>query len=327
MAQADTVPRISSSRVECILEAGYELGEGAIYHAPTASYWHVNILDSCFYVHNITTPGKQELRRYALPSSVGTIVPCAGELAAIVALADGFYKVDLDTGGWVQIAVPTPSTCPAVPFRFNDGKCGPDGRFWAGTMGTPIVDGAGSLYVLDHDLSVHQRLSGIGVSNGLAWSPDGLTMFYIDTHTAKVVAYDYDGRRGMISRPRDIIVIANPDSFGWPDGCCMDAGGHLWIAFWGGNKVVQYDVATGEPLTVVPVPVKRVTSCTFGGPTLSDLYITTAWEHATSAERAAEPLAGSIFLVRDIGHTGLPANEFRPGKPLPPPVAFPPVAT
>jgi sugar lactone lactonase YvrE len=246
-----------------------------------------------------------------MPSFVGTVVPSSargGSAELLVALRDGFARVDIESGALTALANPD-----GVPTnRWNDGKCSPEGRFWAGTMGAPglVKDGVGGLYVLDRDeVTARRAVSGVTISNGLAWSADGKTMYYIDTVTGRVDAFDYDAATGALANRREAFKI--PEGTGHPDGCCMDADGNLWIAQWGGWRVVAYRPENGAVVAEVRVPAANVSSCTFGGPGLADLYITTAKEHLTDEERAAQPLAGHCFIVKNCGFKGVPANVFR----------------
>jgi len=245
-----------------------------------------------------------------MPSFVGTAVPSSargGGAELLVALADGFARVELATGAVAAIANPD-----GVPTnRWNDGKCSPEGRFWAGTMGAPgrVEPGVGGLYVLDaRGGGARRALGGVTISNGLAWAAGGATMFYIDTVLDRVDAFDYDAAAGALSNRRAAFAI--PPGTGHPDGCCMDAAGHLWVAQWGGARVVAYDPRDGRVVAEVRLPAAHVSSVTFGGPTLGDLYITTAKEHLSPAERAAQPLAGCCFIVRGCGFTGVPAGVY-----------------
>lgn len=164
------------------------------------------------------------------------------------------------------------------------------------------------LYVLDKDLSLRVLLKDVRISNGIAWSLDGRTMYYIDTPTMRVAAFDFDAVNGNISNERVAFTI--PPGTGSPDGCTMDSEGKLWIAQWGGSRVVRYDVDTGAVLAIVHLPTAHVSSVAFGGENLDDLYITTAKEYMDEATRAAQPLAGHVFIVRKSGFKGLPSLAF-----------------
>ncbi|MFF0450014.1 SMP-30/gluconolactonase/LRE family protein [Streptomyces sp. NPDC004609] len=180
-------------------------------------------------------------------------------------------------------------------MRFNDGGCDPDGRFYCGTMAYDVAPGRGSLLRLDTDGSVTRVLTGVTISNGLAWSPD--------TATGRVDAFDYDTERGLTARRTAVRI---PDAAGLPDGLAVDAEGHLWVALWGGSAVHRY-TPQGRLDAVVELPATQVTACAFGGPDLDRLYITTS---RMGLDPAAEPLAGALFRA-DVGVPGLPAGAYR----------------
>jgi sugar lactone lactonase YvrE len=194
--------------------------------------------------------------------------------------------------------------------RFNDGKCDPLGRFWAGTMDMDEKGPLGSLYMLNHQHQLTRQWLGVTVSNGLAWDMSGKqpTFYYIDSPTRQVVAFDYEPDTGSLSNRR--VAIAIPDGEGFPDGMTIDSEGALWIALWQGWGVVRYNPKTGERLGKIEIPVEKVTSCTFGGPDLNDLFITTASIGLAPDARAAQPDAGAVFRVK-TDSTGLPTILFR----------------
>ena len=190
--------------------------------------------------------------------------------------------------------------------RFNDGKCDPAGRFWAGTLSLNRQPGAASLYCLDPDGGVRTMLRGLTNSNGIAWSLDRTAMYHIDTPTRRVTAYDYDVATGEIENPRTAIVV--PPEAGKPDGMTIDAEGMLWIALWKGGCVGRWDPHSGA-IGDDCRPARQTTSCAFGGPGLRDLYITTARIGLSEADLAGQPHAGGLFRARP-GVAGVPAFEF-----------------
>jgi sugar lactone lactonase YvrE len=187
----------------------------------------------------------------------------------------------------------------------NDGKCDSTGRFWAGTMALDVRPGAGSLYRLGPKRDVERMVTGVTISNGLGWSLDDRLMYYIDTPHRRVDVFDFDSPAGAIANRRPFVTIEGP---GWPDGMAVDAEGGLWIAIWGGGKVLHY-LSDGTLAGGVEVPVSQVSSCGFGGPELRDLYITTAWQNLSPERRAAEPLAGGLFRHRP-GVAGQPTQVY-----------------
>ena len=188
----------------------------------------------------------------------------------------------------------------------NDGKCDPQGRLWAGSMAYDARPGAGALYRLDGDLTVHEIVQAVTISNGLAWTPDGTTMYYIDTPTGRVDAFDADPATGAITGRRPWVGI--PEAAGGPDGMTIDDEGCLWVALWGGSAVHRY-APDGRLDTVVSLPCRQVTSCAFGGAGLDELYITSSSLGLSAEEIAAQPLAGQLFLLRP-GVTGPAAVAF-----------------
>ena len=198
--------------------------------------------------------------------------------------------------------------------RFNDGKCDPAGRFWVGTMAISEKQRAGSVYVIEKDFSYSTKIKNVTVSNGMAWSPDHKLFYYIDTPTFEVVTYDYDIEKGNITNKRVAFTI--PKKEGFPDGMTIDAQGMLWIAHWNGWQVARWNPHTGEKLLHISLPAARITSCTFGGDELHDLYITSASIGLNEKQRDEQPLAGSLFVIKNSGFRGMEtvAFDYQKGK-------------
>ena len=186
--------------------------------------------------------------------------------------------------------------------RMNEGSCDPDGRFYCGSMSRDKRPGAGALYRLDPDLSVRVVLAGVTISNGLEWSPDGSRAFYNDTATYSVSVFDYDAQAGLTNR-RVFVDLSSESKR--PDGLTVDEHGGVWVALSNGSAVRHY-TSDGVLNEVVEVPAKKVTACTFGGPQLDQLFITTSRE---GIEPGTDPLAGSLFRAF-AGVRGIPAREF-----------------
>lgn len=185
--------------------------------------------------------------------------------------------------------------------RMNDGGTDPDGRFYCGSMAYDMTTGAGALYRLDPGGGVHVVLPSVTCSNGFAFSPDGTTAYYIDSLTYRIDAFDYDGE---LTNRRPFATVE--DGQGMPDGLTVDREGGVWVAFWGGSAVRRYGPG-GTVDEVLELPVTQVTACTFGGPALDELYITTSRLEVPDGE---QPEAGSVFRARP-GVSGLPALPFR----------------
>ncbi len=247
-------------------------------------------------VHRLD-PADGSEKSWDVGQRVGTVVP--RESGGLVIAGDrGLFFLDEETGELTAIADPEPDK---PDNRFNDGKCSPDGRFFAGTISLVRKTGDARLYRLDPDLSLHEAFGPVTTSNGIAWSADGMTVFYIDTPRKEVLAFDYEG--GQLRNMRSAISTAHLASS--PDGMAIDAAGNLWIAFCHGGCVVCFDPATGAELRRVEFPCLETTACAFGGPDLADLYVTTG-VHKT----AVEEHGGRLFVVRGLGVGGLPANGF-----------------
>jgi sugar lactone lactonase YvrE len=185
--------------------------------------------------------------------------------------------------------------------RMNEGGCDPDGRFYCGSMAYDQQPGAAALHRLDPDGSTSVVLDGVTVSNGLEWSPDGALAYYDDTATCRVDVFDYDRERGLHAR-RPFAEI--PDG-GRPDGLTVDEHGGVWVALADRGQVWHFSAA-GVHDELIDVPVGMTTACTFGGPDLDQLFITTSRENLPPG---ADPLAGSLFRA-DVGLRGLPIRAF-----------------
>lgn len=285
------------SDTELILDAKAALGEGAIWDARRQVLFWVDILGKQLHRYD---PDTNTDRAWDIGQPVSAVVPRRSG-GVMLAVYDGLAGFDLETGKLEFIADPeteSPDT------RFNDGKCDPAGRFWAGTMSLQHARETGSLYVLDADRHVRKMLDKVTTSNGIVWSLDHRTMYYIDTPTQRVDAFDYNVKTGNIVNRR--VAVRIPDDQGHPDGMTLDAEGMIWVAHWNGWRVTRWNPVTGELLATIRVPVARVTSCAFGGTNLDRLYITTA---RPDKDDPAQPHAGSLFMAHP-GVRGLPAFEY-----------------
>jgi sugar lactone lactonase YvrE len=194
----------------------------------------------------------------------------------------------------------------APNIRFNDGACDPVGRFLVGTTSLDSRREQGHLFSVSPNGRIDVLLDGITESNGLCWSLDGNTLYYVDSGEPYVRAYEYDQNTGRLGRRVDLIEIAEAD--GEPDGLSIDAEGAIWVALWNGSAVRRYG-PDGQLLAHLPMPASRPTCPGFGGERLDRLYVTTAWEGMTEDQRAAEPWAGHI-LSASPGVSGCPAHRF-----------------
>jgi len=272
---------------------GAVLGEGPVWHQN--KLWWVDIerreIRCC-------APRGQGEQYWILPDRVGFIVPRASG-GFLVGLGREIVAWEPDKGVLETVTRPE-AHLPAT--RFNDAKCDPQGNLWAGTMALNGEAGCGSLYRLDSQrLEASRMLAQVSISNGLAWSPDGATMYYIDSPTKRVDAFDY--RAGEVFNRRCVVELTD----GFPDGMCSDLDGNLWIALWGGWGVACHDPRTGKRIAKIEVPVEAVTSCCFdeeGG-----LFITTASRDLDAIGRLRQPLAGGIFHAKTETR-GVPVSGF-----------------
>jgi sugar lactone lactonase YvrE len=280
------------------LDCDADLGEGPAWDTARNCLLWVDITGCAVHAYNPVT-GTDVMTEVG--SHVGAAVP-AEDGSVILALRDGIARLRED--GTVQLVAGIEADRPEN--RFNDAKCDPAGRLWAGTMPYEDTPHAAALYRFD-GVRLDTVLAGVTLSNGMDWSPDGKTMYYIDSATGAVDAFDFDAADGAVTRRRSVVRIDPRD--GMPDGMTVDGDGNLWVAVWGSGQVRCYQ-PTGRLIRSVDVPATQVTSCAFGGPDGDQMYITTARYQLSEADLASQPHAGALF-VADVGVSGPPATPFR----------------
>ncbi|MDB4265327.1 SMP-30/gluconolactonase/LRE family protein [bacterium] len=228
---------------------------------------------------------------------VGTVVPRASG-GLVAAGDDGFFFLNDESGEVTAIANPEADK---PNNRFNEGKCSPDGHFFAGTISLVKKEGDADLYRLSPDLEVTKAYGPVTNSNGIVWTADGGTCYYIDTPKKEVLAFDYEN--GLLTNPRRVVATNHIDSS--PDGMAIDKDGKLWIAFCHGAQVTCFDPESGYEVQRVDLPCLETTACAFGGPELADLYVTTG-VHKTEVEEEA----GRLFVIKGLGVKGVPGHAF-----------------
>lgn len=290
-----------TDKLELALDVKAQIAEGPFWDQSQQKLYWVDILEKTI---NIFNPASSENKIMQLEKMVGALIP-AENRKLLVALEDGLYLIDPQTLEKEFLVNPDTNT---DQTRFNDGKCDRRGRFWVGTMDLEENRRLGALYCLDQELDLTEKLNEVKIFNGLAWSLDNQTMYYIDSPTRKVFAFDYDLETAQITNKRVIIEI--PEAEGVPDGMTIDAEGKLWIAHFGGAQVSRWDPETGEKMDKVELPVSNVTSCAFGGENMDKLYITTARVDLKDKEQEEQPYAGGIFRYQ-AGVKGLVAHKFK----------------
>jgi len=277
------------------------LGEGPVWHVERQVLYWVDIKGNKIHTYN---PATKENRSIATPAFVGCVAPRkSGGL--IAGLFNGLYTVDVEKEKFELISDPEHNS----ENRFNDGKVDPRGRLFAGTMEDRQTKAPqGNMWRLDAHSRVPVKLfDQVGISNGLAWSKDQSTFYYVDTVLQRVDAFDYDVATGDLSRRRTVIRFQGADVDGWPDGMTIDSEDCLWVAHWNGWKVTRWDPKTGTLLKTVWLPVSKVSCPVFGGANLDQLYITTA---SINSDISKEPLAGALFVVKNPGAQGVAATEY-----------------
>ena len=275
------------------------LGEGPTWLNTEQKLVLVDILAPSIILAN---PADGSYQTYPMPELISAIVPRqrGGYLAA---MQTGLKAVDLDSGRLTAIAAPEADK---PGNRFNDGKCDRRGRFWAGTLAIDTTPGHGSLYRLDPDGRCTTMDTGFNISNGLGWSPDDRLFYFTDSGARRIYVYDFDIDSGSIANRR--IFVELPEGVGTPDGLTVDADGFVWSAHWDGWCITRY-APDGKVDRVINLPVPRPTSCAFGGPDFTTLYVTSARIRLSAQQLAEAPLSGSIFAIR-TGVTGLPGAAF-----------------
>jgi sugar lactone lactonase YvrE len=283
---------VSGQRIEQVTEPVAEHGEGPVWSERWGGLRWVDMLAGD--VLSLRADGS--VGRRHVGSVAAAVRPRRGG-GAVIGVERGFVLEDPD-GALTALG----DLWTDGRVRMNEGGCDPHGRFYCGSMAYDQRPGAGALYRLDPDRSVQLVLEGVTVSNGLDWSPDGSRAYYNDTATRRISVFDYDQASGL-TRLRPFVDI--PEDEGHPDGLTVDADGGIWVALARGGAVRRYR-PDGKLDGVVEVPARKVTACSFGGPGLDQLFITTSRQ---GVDTASDPLAGSLFRA-PVGVTGLPVRDF-----------------
>ena len=283
--------------VSCLWPVAAELGEGALWHAPTDSVYFVDIKGR--RVHRCAADGTQR-QSWDAPGAPGFIVPTeAGGF--VCGLDDGLYSFAERTGEFSQLMA-VESTLPGN--RFNDGYVDRNGCLWFGSMDNGETEATGSLYRVDRSGQLSTADSGYIITNGPAVSPDGATLYHTDTLAKIVYAFDVLAD-GTVANRRQFVAF---EGAGHPDGMAVDADGNVWIALFGGARIDRFSAA-GELIGSVPFPVSNITKLAFGGDDLRTVFVTTAWKGLSPQQRAHEPLAGALFVFQS-DTPGLAQNKF-----------------
>jgi sugar lactone lactonase YvrE len=283
--------------VETVLAARARLGECPLWDPDRQQLDWVDVYNH--RVHQFDPATGHD--RYLDTGDVVSAIALAGHDRLLLALRDRLALLNLKTG---ELETLCRLTFSAADTRLNDGKCDAQGRFWIGSISSE--PGQAALYRYDPDGSLQVMETGLTISNGLGWSPDGATFYMTDSAKQKIYAYRFNAKSGAIA-DRRILVDLTAEAVE-PDGLAIDRQGNLWSALWDGGCVVCFN-ARGEELERIAMPVQRPTSLAFGGPTLSDLYVTSASVGLSQAEIQQDVYAGDLFRIATHA-TGLPEHPF-----------------
>jgi sugar lactone lactonase YvrE len=293
------VARFASASVEVFADLHADVGEAPHWDERTQTLLFVDLTAGVVFRYD---QSGVKVGSFCVGQEVGAVVPRrSGGL--VLAVRDGI-AVASETGEGFEVTALVERDTPGN--RMNDAKCDPAGRLLAGTTAFDFSPHSAALYCVKPDWSVEQIVRDVTQSNGIAWSPSGSRMYFIDSATQGVDVFDYDVGTGSAGNRRRLLAIERAQ--GVPDGMTADNGGNLWVACFGAAAVRCYSPA-GVQLAEVPFPVTQVTSCTFGGPDLADLYVTSAAYRLSAHQLRREPHAGATFVCRP-GAVGMPASSF-----------------
>lgn len=274
------------------------LGECPLWCDRTRRLWWVDVLEPALWSHDPATGANRQhpiaarrLGSIALRESGGLILACD----------DGLHAYDTETGRQAFLVDPEPN---APGHRKNDGRADSFGNFWVGTLDESDYPPVGRLYRVAPDLSVRCEAEGLAIPNALSFDPANARMYYADTRAHTIWACDYGGD---VLGPR--VEFARTEGPARPDGSCVDADGCIWNAEYAGGRVIRY-APSGEIVASLALPVSHPTCCCFGGPDLERLYVTSASEPLSAAQREAEPLAGRVLVI-DVEARGQPECRVR----------------
>lgn len=281
---------VPSAKAELVFKNDATLGECPVWDEKNNLLYWVDILSGELYRYN---PVEEEHTVFPINEHIGSFALCGDMQGAILAVRSGFAFLEWKNKKITRLSDPE-SHVPGN--RFNDGKCDPYGRFWAGTLSYDGYEGTGSIYCVNSEYNVSKKMGGFTIPNGMAWDTEEHLFYLIDSSKQTIYCFDYDQETGKLGNQSVVVKLDNVQ--GLPDGMTIDEENKLWVAIYNGAKVIRIDPATGRILYSIKLPVPQVTSCTFGGPGLNELYITTAREHMAKEQIEQVPLSGSLFKAK-----------------------------
>lgn len=305
-----------SPNVEPITEP-ITVGEGPFWHSQNQTLYYVGIVDASIHSYNTITKEHHSVKLGSDGDVVSLVIPVEGQVDKFVAsISHDIVIVIWDGVSSKPSSIEVIATLEGKEenLKINDGKVDPAGRLWTGTMGPRKAEGThefvmekASLYRLNKNRTVSKQLEKVNMSNGLAWSLNNKTMYYIDTLKLKVFSYDYDIDTGNIENEKTVFCFKKNNVNGYPDGMTIDEEGKLWVACFDGGQVLRIDPDSGNLLYTLKMPAQQITSVAFGGPNMNELYITTGRLFYSKELVEKYPLAGSVFRVTGLGVKGTPS--------------------
>ncbi len=282
------------------IRVGNTLGESVLWDSAGQALWWTDIPARRLYRYDWST---RAIETFAVPERIGSFGLRDGSTGIIAAFESGIALYE-PRGGTPQWLARPDAGIPGV--RFNDGRVDRQGRFWAGTMvETDPRSNRANLYCIDRSGRAHRRESGVTISNGICWSPDGTRFYFADSPLRTIYVYDFDPISGEIANRR--VFATTPDG-AFPDGANVDSEGFLWSAHWGAGRVVRY-APDGTIERTIEVPASQPTCVAFGGPALDLLFVTSAREGLNGDALLRHPSAGDVFVYR-VDVPGLPEQRY-----------------
>lgn len=284
--------------IETVLDFRATIGESPTWLAEERSLYWIDVKAPALHRYRpddgstFTWPVTSDIGGFALTADGG----------AVVALRQGLFRLDLDSGALLLLA--PPPFDPAL-FRFNEGGCDATGRFWIGVMFDPLqasmTPRAGRLHSFTFDEGLRDEPDAAELHNGMVWSGDGETFFLSHSNSGQIIAFDYDENGGLISNRRVFATV--PAELGVPDGAAIDTEGGYWAALHGGGKLRRFR-PDGSVDRDIDLPVSQPTMPAFAGDDLAMLYLTSASDQMSAEAKAKEPLAGALLRLR-VGIRGV----------------------
>ena len=284
--------------IETVLDFHATIGESPTWVADERALYWIDVKAPALHRY---CPDDEATRSWPMTSDIGGFA-LTGDGGAVVALRQGLFRLDLDSGA-LHLFAPPPFD-PAL-FRFNEGACDANGRFWIGVMFDPLKGSPpaqpGRLHSFTFAEGLRDEPDAAELHNGMAWSGDGKTFFLSHSNSGEIIAFDYEGNSGAISNRRVFATV--PAELGIPDGAAIDTEGGYWSALHGGGKLRRFH-PDGSVDRDIDLPVSQPTMPAFAGEDLATLYVTSASDHMSAEAKAREPHAGGLFRL-DAGTRGV----------------------